>query len=113
MICSKTTTGIRIDELLDQRHPGVMLRYALKASSTVKFGQVVKIGTDGAVEPAATGDSAFWGIACENATQSADVTHVTVLVHGTVKAAKVLVGEAAATEADIQKLKTAGIYVLN
>lgn len=113
MLCSKTTTGIRIDELIDSRHPGVTMRCALKTSSAVKFGQVVKIGSDGAVEPAATGDSAFWGIACEAATQSSDVTHVTVLVHGTVKAAKVLVGEAAATEADIQKLKTAGIYVLN
>lgn len=112
MKCSTKVDGIRIDELVDQRHPAVFQRYALKASSTVKFGQAVKIGADGAIEPAASGDTPY-GIACEDATQGTDVTHASVLVHGTVKASKVLVGEAAAAEADIQKLKAAGIYVLN
>lgn len=103
---------VTFDELIDYRHPPVTMRLALGTSGTVKFGQVVKIGSDGSVTAAASGD-AFYGIACENATQSADVTHVTVLVHGTVKAAKVLVGEVAAAEADVQKLKGVGIYVLN
>lgn len=103
---------VDIKELVDYRHPPVMARYALGTGATLKFGQVAKIGTDGTVTAAATGDS-FHGIACENATQSADVTHITLMVHGTVKASKVLVGEAAVAEADIQKLRGVGIYVLN
>lgn len=112
MDCSKKIEGIRIDELVDHRHGPVIVRCALKTGTTVGFGQVVKIGSDGTVEPAATGN-AFYGICCENAVQSNEVTHANVLVHGTVKAAKVLVGEASPAEADIQALKTAGIYVLN
>ena len=113
MKLSTKTEGITFGELYDARHPVVLDRRAIKASSSVAWGQVVKVGTDGAVEPASTSNSAFYGIACETATQSTDVTHVTIIVHGTVKRDKVKVGEAAVTEADIQKLKTAGIFVLN
>ena len=38
---------------------------------------------------------------------------MTIVVHGTVKRDKVKIGEAELTEADVQKLKAAGIYALN
>ena len=75
MKLSTKTDGITFGELYDARHPVVLDRRAIKASSSVAWGQVVKVGTDGAVEPASTSDSAFYGIACETATQSTDVTH--------------------------------------
>ena len=113
MKLSNKTEGITYGELYDTRHPVVLDRRAVKSGSAVAWGQVVKAGTDGAVEPAASGDASYYGVACENVTQSADTTHVTIVVHGTVKRDKVKIGEAELTEADVQKLKTAGIYALN
>lgn len=113
MKLSNKTEGITYGELYDTRHPVVLDRRAVKTGSSVAWGQVVKAGTDGAVEPAASGDASYYGVACENVTQSADTTHVTIVVHGTVKRDKVKIGEAELTEADVQKLKTAGIYALN
>lgn len=109
---STTIGDIGLESLADFRHPPVTERRAIKTGVTIGFGQVVKVGSDGAVEAAASGDT-FYGVACETVTQSQDVTHVSVLVHGTVKRSKAKVGSAAVADADVQKLKAAGIYVLN
>lgn len=104
--------NIVIGDLVDYRHPPIFERRSLKASAEVSAGMAVKVGSDGAVEPATSGDE-IYGISCENVVQSEKDTHVTVLIHGTVKASRVNVNKAAVEEADIQKLKSAGIYVLN
>ena len=111
---SKHQDEIFIGEIYDARHDAVLDRMPLKTGQgKLTPGQVVKANDDGTVQAYTSSDTPY-GIALENAdSTSGQDTHVSVLVHGTVKKCKVKVGAAEAAAADILKLRTAGIYVLN
>lgn len=105
----KEMADVELVDLVDLIHPPVYERRALKAGVAIKFGQVAKLEADGTLNVAATGETPY-GIACETAEAG---TYATVLIHGTCKASKVLVGSAAITDADVKLLKAEGVYVLN
>lgn len=105
---SKQTAEFAIDELVDMRHPPIYERRAVKSGEKIAFGQAIKLHTDGSVMKSTAGE-AHYGVAMENA----DKGYVSIVVHGTIKRDKVTVNDAAIADADIIKLKAAGIYVLN
>jgi flagellar biosynthesis component FlhA len=117
MKASKTIT-ITVDQLLDGKHPPVIVRKLVTADKgTISIGQIVAISS-GKVLPYIASDQTA-GTAFGVATQGVDTatgkdTAVNVLVHGTCKLdAVTVVSGAAPTATDIAALAALGIWALN
>lgn len=117
MKASKTIT-IDVAELLDGKHPAVIIRKAVTADKgKIAIGQIVAIAS-GKVLPYINSDQTagtVFGVATSPAdtTTGAD-TAVNVLVHGTCKVGSVIVVAGAnPVQADIDALAAIGVWALN
>lgn len=117
MKASKTIT-ITVQQLLDGKHPAVIIRKKVVANKgTIAVGQVVAI-SNGAVLPYIFEDvtaGTVFGVATQTAnTATGNDTAINVLVHGTCKAAMLtVVGGEAATQVDLDALGARGVWALN
>lgn len=117
MKASKTVT-IDVKELLDGKHPAVVIRKDVTANKgTISVGQIVAIAS-GKVLPYIKDDGTagtVFGVATSYAdTATGKDTAVNVLVHGTCRRSVLTVVSAAATvQADIDALAGIGVWALN
>lgn len=113
MNASKNFGTVTAEEVLDGRHDPVIVNCKLKGGQGIlAAGQVVKKDADGTVLAAVSGDTPF-GVVLEGA-EAADGkdTHAKVLVHGTCRREKVLVGSEAIGQSDVDRLMAAGVYAI-
>lgn len=104
--------NFKVGQLWDDRHSPIISLYPVKASTAIKAGQVVKFSADGiTVEPATEADT-LAGVALDDI-EAKEGASVNVLVHGTIKTERVIVGEEAITATGVNKLRACGVYAID
>lgn len=113
MKANKFQDNYDVSEVFDSRHPPVIFNYMVaEDNGTILAGQIVSLDAEGKIVPYTTGGTPVGIAICKTETDGGTETSALVLVHGTAIREKVLVGDTAAAEADINKLASVGVYAV-